>query len=122
MKKKILFVEDETFLVDMMKERLELNGYEMVAAYDGEEGLKKVEQEKPDLIILDSMMPKLDGFTVCRRVKADPKTKNIPVIIISAADRTELAKKSLSSGADDFLVKPYESEELLERIVKFIGV
>lgn len=122
MKKKILFVEDETFLVDMMKERLELNGYEMVAAYDGEEGLKKVEQEKPDLIILDSMMAKVDGFTVCRRVKADPKTKNIPVIIISAADRTELAKKSLSSGADDFLVKPYESEELLERIVKFIGV
>ena len=119
--KKILFVDDEVFLVNMMNERLKLSGYEMAAAYDGEEALKKVESEKPDLVLLDNMLPKLDGLTVCRRLKADPRTKNIPVIIISAAERSELSKNSASAGADDFILKPYEWEDLLGKIEKFIG-
>ena len=79
-KKKILLIEDEPYQVMMVKFRLEANNYDFISACDGEEGLKKACEEKPDLILLDLFMPIIDGYEVCQRLKKNPKTKNIPII------------------------------------------
>lgn len=121
MRKKILFIEDETELVDLMRKRLETNNYQMIAAYDGEEGLKKVEQEKPDLILLDVVLPKIDGLELCRRLKTDPETKSIPIIIVTGSGGKDLPERCLAANADDLIIKPFEAKELLEKIKKFIG-
>lgn len=121
MRKKILFIEDETELVDLMRKRLETNNYQMVAAYDGEEGLKKVEQEKPDLILLDMILPGINGLELCRRLKADPETKSIPIIIVTASGEEGLPERCLAAGADGLIIKPFEAEEPLGKIRKFIG-
>lgn len=120
-KKKILFIEDETALVAMMKVRLEASGYEMSSAANGEEGLAKAKQEMPDLVLLDIIMPKMDGLTVCSHLKGDPKTKKIKIIIISAAARKELPKKCNAAGADDLVTKPFDAQELLDKIAKHLG-
>lgn len=99
-----------------MQMRLEANNYQMIAAYDGEEGLKKAYSEKPDLILLDVIMPKIDGLTLCRRLKDDPKTKHTPIIIISAAGGKDLLERYHKAGAEDFIFKPFEATELLEKI------
>lgn len=116
MAKKILFIEDEPELVELMQVRLTTSGYEMLSAYDGEEGLNKAQQERPDLILLDKIMPKMDGLEVCQRLKADPQTKNTPIIIISASGGKDLPERCLAAGADDFILKPFEAEELLSKI------
>ena len=113
--KKILFVEDEVDLLELVQIRLEMSGFEFIFALNGEEGLKKAKEEKPDLILLDIIMPKMDGYQVCAFLKDDPQTKNIPVIMFSAAGK-EVEKKCRSCGADDFITKPYESKELIDRI------
>lgn len=116
MTKKILFIEDEPDLVMLMQVRLVSEGYQMLSAYDGEEGLKKVEAEKPDLILLDVVMPKIDGLTVCRQLKSDSTTKHIPIIIVSASGGKDLPERCLAAGADDVILKPFEPEELLTKI------
>ena len=121
MSKKILFIDDETDIVMLMKTRLESHGYQMLSALDGEEGLKMAQEDKPDLILLDKIMPKMDGLEVCQRLKADPKTKDIPIIIISASGGKDLPERCLAVGADDFIIKPFEPEDLLSKIKKFIG-
>lgn len=119
MVKKILFIEDEPDIVMLMQTRLKSRGYEMLSAFDGEEGLKMVQEEKPDLILLDVVMPKIDGLTVCSRLKADPQTKHIPIIIVSASGGKDLPERCLAAGADDVIIKPYEAEELLDKIAKW---
>lgn len=119
-KKKILFIEDEVELVELIQMRLEANNYQMIAAYDGEEGLKKVYSEKPDLILLDVIMPKIDGLTLCRRLKSDPKTKHTPIIIVSASGGKDLPERFRKAGADDFIFKPFEATELLEKITNHL--
>jgi len=116
MAKKILFIEDETDLIMLMQTRLVSHGYQMLSAFDGEEGLKKVGEEKPDLILLDKIMPKMDGIEVCQRLKADPKTKDIPIIIVSASGGKDLPERCLAAGADDVILKPFEAEDLLAKI------
>ena len=120
MSKKILFIDDETDIVTMMQFRLQPR-YEMLSAFDGEEGLKMVQEEKPDLILLDIIMPKIDGLTLCRRLKDDLKTRPIPIIIISASGGKDLPERCLAAGADDVIIKPFEPEDLLFKIKKFIG-
>jgi len=102
----------------MMKFRLEANNFDFISAGDGEEGLKKAYEEKPDLILLDLIMPKIDGYEVCRRLKQSPE-KNIPIIILTASTASigqELMKKCLNCGADDYLIKPFESADLVAKI------
>ena len=119
-KKKILFIEDEAEIVDLMRTRLEANGYQMLAAYDGKEGLKKVKEDNPDLILLDIVMPKLDGMAVCGRLKGDLKTKDIPIIVVSASGGKNLSQRCRQAGADEVVIKPFAAEEILGKISKLL--
>jgi len=115
-KAKILIIEDEPDQILMMKMRLEANSYEVFQALDGEEGLEKARKIKPDLIILDLILPKIDGNEVCRRLKEDPLTNKIPVIIITAYGLSSLKEQCFAHGADDCMKKPYISGDLLKKI------
>ena len=120
MKKKILLVDDEPLLLEMVVMRLEANDYEVVCAVDGQEALDKVHREKPDLIILDIMLPKIDGYKVCRMLKFDEKYKKIPIILFSARAQQSDIKLGQEVGADAYLVKPFEAEVLLARISELL--
>ncbi len=119
-KKKILFIEDEPDQRMIIRFRLEKSGYSVMMAEDGEEGLKKAAMEKPDLILLDIIMPGIDGLEVCRRLRKNPKTASIPVITTTAAGIDDLEQQCLSAGADDCVRKPYEAEDLLAKVKKFL--
>lgn len=116
MPKTILIVEDEQNLVELLKFRLEANGYHVEMAFDGEEGLKKIGTLKPDLVMLDIMMPKMHGYDVCKRAKANIDTKNIPIIMLTARTQKKDMEQAKTAGADGFVAKPFESEELLKEI------
>ena len=120
MAKKILFIEDEPDQVMLVKTRLESYGYSMDSAADGEEGLKKAVLSKPDLVLLDVILPKINGFEVCKRLKKDQSTKNMPVVIITATGEKDASHKAFAAGADDFISKPYDSSELVAKIKKLI--
>jgi DNA-binding response OmpR family regulator len=119
-KKRVLFIEDESELLDLMKIRLEANGYEMESALDGEEGLEKARSLMPELVLLDIQLPRLNGLKVCKSIKSDPATKKIPVIIISASIVKDLWPRSKKAGADDVISKPFDADELLMKIKKHI--
>jgi CheY-like chemotaxis protein len=119
-KKRILFVEDEPDQVMMISLRLAKNGYEVISSTDGEEGLKKAVAEQPDLILLDVIMPGIDGLEVCRRLKKDPATRHIPVISTTAAGVDDIEHQCFAAGADDCVRKPYDSSELLAKIQRFL--
>jgi len=113
---KILLVEDETDQIEVLKMRLESSGFEFIFSLDGAQGIKKALEEKPDLILLDVIMPNMDGFEVCKRLKADPQTKNIPIILLTAAGLKDIEDKAQACGADLAVRKPYESADLLAKI------
>ncbi len=115
-KKKILVVDDESHIVKMVESRLQANGYEVISAADGDEGLKLARSESPDLIILDLMLPKLDGYKICRMLKFDEKYRHIPVIMFSARAQETDRKLGMETGADAYIVKPFKSEEMLAKI------
>ena len=117
--KKILFIEDESALQKTFEEILRQEGYNMISALDGETGLRLAGAEKPDLIILDLVLPKLHGFEVLRKVKADPKTKNIPVIVLTNLETMVDVEKAIESGAMTYLVKAnYSLEEVISKVKK----
>ncbi len=113
---KILIVDDEPFNVDYLEQELADLGYETTSATNGQEALEKVAAEAPDLILLDVMMPIMDGFTVCRTLKESDETRLIPVVIMTALDGIEDRIKGIEAGADDFLTKPVNDRELLARV------
>jgi DNA-binding response OmpR family regulator len=113
---KILIVDDEPFNVDYLEQELEDFGYDTVSATNGQEALEKVASEAPDLILLDVMMPLMDGFTVCRRLKDNEDTRLIPVVMMTALGSVEDRVKGIEAGADDFLTKPVDDRELLARL------
>ena len=117
---KILVIEDDRELVKLIAKRLETAGYQPLSAFDGEDGLFKAQKELPNLVILDLKLPKLDGYRVCELLKADDKTKNIPILILSGRKEEIEKKAGFAAGADDYLVKPYDSELLLEKIKTLI--
>ncbi|OGX10704.1 MAG: hypothetical protein A2351_06145 [Omnitrophica bacterium RIFOXYB12_FULL_50_7] len=119
-KKKILFIEDEPDQIVMISLRLEKNGYEVVSSMDGVEGLKMAVSEKPDLILLDVIMPGIDGFEVCRRLRKDPATKHIPIISTTAAGADDVEHQCITVGADDCVRKPYDSMDLLTKIQRLL--
>jgi len=119
-KKKILVIDDESSLVEMLSIRLEVNNYQVVSACDGQEGLDKARSEAPDLIILDLMLPKLDGYQVCRMLKSDEKYKQIPIIIFTARAQESDIKAGMEAGADAYITKPFEPNILLAKVSQLI--
>jgi two-component system alkaline phosphatase synthesis response regulator PhoP len=120
-KGKILVVDDEIYIVHILDFSLGMEGYEVVTALDGEQALHKVKSDRPDLVVLDIMMPKLDGYETCKILKNDPETKNIPVILLSAKGRNVDQKMGFQVGADDYITKPFSPRKLVERINMILG-
>ena len=116
MKPHILVVEDEPPLVEVLRYNLEKEGYLVDVAEDGAAALERVRGSTPDLIILDWMLPELSGIEVCRQLRADPDTKEVPVIMLTARGEEADRVKGLASGADDYVVKPFSPAELLARV------
>ncbi len=116
MGRKILVVDDEPHIVMMLEARLQKNGFEIATATSGAEALAQVKKSRPDLIVLDVMMPPPNGFEVCRMLKEDPVYKNIPVILLTAKSTERDQSLGVSAGADAYVTKPYTPEELLGQI------
>lgn len=124
-KEKILLIDDDPDFVEAVKIIVENGGYEVNVAYDGQEGLQAVEEDKPDLIVLDVMMPVMDGHAACAKLKGTPATAEIPIILLTAvADRvttsTYTHRDMLESEAEDYMPKPVDPEELLSRIQSWL--
>ena len=115
-KAKILVADDSFESVELLKEVLTDKGYEVIIAFDGEEALVKAREEKPDLLLLDIMMPKVDGYEVCRCLKADPNTAHIPILILTARGDIPDRVKGLDLGAEDYFTKPFNIQELVARV------
>lgn len=121
-KGKILIIEDEEVLVNMYETKFISEGYEVIKANNGEEGLKKTTEEKPDIILLDIILPKIDGFMVLKKIKADESVKNIPIILLTNLGQDEDIKKGKEEGAIDYLVKanltPSEVVDKVKEVLK----
>ncbi|MFC1631512.1 response regulator transcription factor [Candidatus Omnitrophota bacterium] len=118
--KKILIVDDEMEMVEMIQMRLEANNYQVLTAYDGQVGLEKAQKEGPDLIILDLMLPKMDGYKVCGLLKKDARFSKIPIIMFSARAQEEDKKLGEELGADAYITKPFEPAILLGKIKELL--
>jgi len=118
MSKKILVIDDEQDILETIKIRLEANGYEVVVAHDGDSGLDAVNITKPDLIILDIMMPRMDGLTFAKKLRSDESMPNIPIIVLTCKEKM----KDLFEieGIKDYIVKPYVANELLDKVNKYL--
>jgi DNA-binding response OmpR family regulator len=117
--KKILFIEDESALQKTFRNVLEKEGYEMISALDGEAGLKLAKAQKPDLILLDLILPRKDGFEVLKELKRDESTKEIPVIVLTNLEDIESVEKAIELGATTYLVKAqYTLEEVIQKVKK----
>lgn len=112
---KIVVVDDDAAIQTLIKVNLEMQGHQVKTASDGIEGYALVQQEQPDLVILDVMMPNVDGYTVCQRIRKNPETEHIPVLMLTALGVVEDKVKGFDMGADDYLVKPFELPELQVR-------
>ncbi|MDD2586453.1 MAG: response regulator transcription factor [Syntrophomonadaceae bacterium] len=113
---KILVVDDETYIVELVKFNLEKEGYRVVVAFDGVSALKIVQNEPPELIILDIMLPKMDGLEVCRTLKQDPNYNSIPIIMLTAKGEEIDTVLGLEMGADDYIKKPFSPREMVARV------
>jgi DNA-binding response OmpR family regulator len=116
MTKKILVVDDEPHIAQIMKLTLEHSGYEVAVAGDGAEGLKKAKEWEPDLILLDLMLPNIDGYKVCRLLKFDQKYQHIPIILVSAMGEAQNKELGKQVGADLYMSKPFKPDELLDQV------
>ncbi len=121
MAKKILVVDDEQDIIKVLHVRLGAVGYEVISAENGLEGLEKAKREKPDLILLDVMMPCMHGFDALQRLKDNKKTTSIPVIMLTAKDDKGAISKAKALGAKDYLTKPFNSEALLDSIERCLA-
>ncbi|MEP0860031.1 MAG: response regulator [Ignavibacterium sp.] len=120
-KKKIFYAEDSDSLIKLMTYKLQNEGYEIIVFNTGEEVFEKAITEKPDLIILDLMMPIKDGLTVLKEIKSNPKTDSIPVIMLTTNAEEETILKALEAGALEYITKPFSTAVLLAKIKKIIG-
>lgn len=120
MKKKILVIDDEPAIVLMVAARLKANGYTVVTALSGEQGLEKAQEETPDLILLDHLMPETDGDEVLRRLKEDPELKHLPVVMFTADVKRVKVEEYQLRGAEDCLYKPFTPDELLSMVRKIL--
>jgi DNA-binding response OmpR family regulator len=121
MEKSILVVEDDRFLRELMSQKLIREGFKTILAVDGEEGLKKIKEEKPGLVLLDLILPGIDGFEVLTKVKADPEISQTPIIILSNLGQREDVERGMKLGATDYLIKAHFTPgEIIEKIKNII--
>ncbi len=113
---RIIFIDDDAAIAELVAVNLEMAGYEVTQAEDGIKGQALAIQLLPDLIMLDLMLPRVDGFTVCQRLRRDDRTADIPVLMLTALSQTQDKVEGFNSGADDYLTKPFELEEMLARV------
>lgn len=113
---KILVIDDDNAINELIKINLELSGYKVIQALDGIKGFALAKQELPNAVVLDVMMPEVDGYTVAQRIRQNPSTKNIPILMLTALSQLNDKVKGFDIGVDDYLVKPFEMEELKVRI------
>lgn len=122
MAKKILLIEDEEIMIGLLEKKLAQEGYEISVARDGIEGLEKMRKAKPDLILLDIVMPKMGGFEVMERIKEDKELKKIPIVIISNSGQPVEIDRARELGARDWLIKTeFDPQEVIDKVVKQIG-
>jgi DNA-binding NarL/FixJ family response regulator len=114
--KKLLLIDDDPNLILLVKDYLEFRGYEVVTAENGREALEVLDQQTPDMIICDVMMPEMDGYSLVSAIRSDPKTSWIPVLFLSAKGQSQDRVKGLNIGADVYMVKPFEPEELVAQV------
>lgn len=119
---KVLIVDDVPLNVELQKTYLLSAGYTVIVAMDGQEAMQKIEQEHPDLILLDVMMPKLNGFEVCKQIKSNPLTQFIPVVMVTALQEVEDKIRGIEAGADDFISKPFNKMELMARVKSLLRI
>ena len=119
--KNILIVDDEQDIVESLKFVLEASGYSCYTAFDGEEGLRLAKEIMPDLIILDVMMPKINGYKISRLLKYDSKYKNIPILMITARSQEEDKLIGEETGADEYITKPFDLDDVLKQVEKYLG-
>jgi len=119
---KVLVVDDTPLNVKMLADILAFNGYAVITASGGKEALARLEAEQPDIVLLDVMMPDLDGYTVCMAIRAKPETAMLPIVMVTALDPREERVKGLEAGADDFLTKPVNQQELLARVRSLLRI
>lgn len=119
-KHKVLIVDDEPDFVELLQLRLESEGYEVITAAEGKEGLEKAREVNPDVILLDVMMPKMDGYQVCRFLKFDEAYHNIPIIMLTARGQERDKAVGRDVGADAYITKPFENEELLVKMKELL--
>jgi len=120
MNKKILIVDDEVDLVETVRFPLEEEGFTVLVSYNGEDALDKARKEKPDLILLDIMLPKLDGYKVCRLLKFDEQYKHIPILMLTARTQEKDKIIGMETGANGYITKPFEMEELIEKVKAYL--
>ena len=120
MKKTILLIEDYPNAVEVLKTRLENAGYRVLVAFDGSEGLKMAREKQPDLIILDILLPKMNGYKVSRLLKFDAKYKHIPIIMLTSRTRPADQELGKQTGADEYITKPYNPHQLMALIQKYV--
>ena len=117
---KILVVDDEPDILQVVIFRLKKLGHEILTATDGKKGLDLIRSQKPGVVLLDLRLPIIDGLEVCRQVKADDKLKNIPIILVTASSSSEISKKAKEVKADDYITKPFDSDQLLAKVERFL--
>jgi len=121
MPKKIMVVDDEPYIARVIKFKLEQEGYIVISANDGITGLNKIREEKPDLVLLDVMMPGMTGYEVCQKIKGDAELAGIPVVILTAKGQERDREQGLSVGASDYITKPFSPNRLLELVRTMVG-
>jgi len=121
MTKSVLIVDDESYIVKSLSFVMKNAGFETCSAGDGEEALQKLDEMVPDLVILDVMMPKLDGFEVCKAIRGNPAWSSIKIIMLTAKGRDSEREKGLALGADDYLTKPFSTRDILKRVQEMMN-
>jgi two-component system alkaline phosphatase synthesis response regulator PhoP len=119
--KKILVVDDEVDLVETVRFPLEMEGFDVLVSYNGEDALNQARKESPDLIILDLMLPKLDGYKVCRLLKFDERYKHIPILMLTAKTQEKDKTLGMETGANEYITKPFEMDYLMEKVKAYLN-
>lgn len=121
MSKKVLIVDDEPNIAISVDFLMRREGFEVLVAHDGEEGLARIRADRPDLVLLDVMMPKLDGFEVCKAVRADPTLAGVRILMLTAKGRAQEISKGLALGAEAYIPKPFSTRELVAKVKELLG-
>jgi DNA-binding response OmpR family regulator len=119
--KKILIVDDEVDLVETVRFPLEMEGFHVLVSYNGEDALNQARKENPDLILLDLMLPKLDGYKVCRLLKFDDRYKHIPILMLTAKTQEKDKALGMETGANEYITKPFEMDDLLKKVKTYLS-